>query len=140
MNIDGVTVERREANDSAGRNIREYRVSRSVPYVPAMESPIDPAIPPIPRMRSDLSGDVVHTEYSSCKVDRGNAGDSGNAAFDGDRIEGGADASDVNDLPADQRDDYEERAASLEYENGFAREAAEVLALADIRRQMRQYT
>ena len=42
------------------------------------------------------------------------------------------------DLPADQRDDYEERAASLEYENGFTREAAEILALTDVRRRMRQ--
>lgn len=136
VNIDAETVERREANDSAGRNIREYRVSRSVPYAPAMESPIDPAIPRIPRMRSELSADVVHTEDSSCKVDGGNAGDSGNAAADGDPIEGGADALDVDDLPADQRDDYEERVASLAYENGFVRKDAEAFALAHIRRQM----
>ena len=43
---------------------------------------------------------------------------------------------DVDDLPADQRDDYEERAASLEYENGFVRKDAEAFALAHIRRQM----
>lgn len=139
MNIDALRVERREANDSAFRNIREYRVSRIVPHAPAMKPPINPAIPRIPRMRSDLLEDVVHTEDPSCKVDGGNAGDGGKAAFDGEPIEAGADAIEVSDLPADQRDDYEERAASLEYENGFTREAAEILALTDIRRRMRQH-
>ena len=136
MNIDALRVERREANDGAGRNIREYRVSRGIPYVPSMESPIDPAIPSIPGMTSGLSTEVELVEDSPGEVDRGTTGDSGNAALDGKPTEGGADAIEVSDLSANQRDDYEERAASLEYENGFTREDAEAFALAHIRRQM----